>query len=123
MIFGGEQFTDFPENMIIYNGHTYAVYNYKDEQLNSWDNCETFCEARSGHLAVIESQQENAFLYQYLRDSEYHLAFFGYSDQREEENWEWVAGSSSFENWDIETGQPNNGANTYHFICEWDYVA
>ncbi len=131
-----------------YNGHAYAIFSYKKEKLIDYYDCEEFCEERGGHLAVIESQEENDFLFKFMRDSGLHVAFFGYTDLEEEGNWKWVNGSDSqYENWSY--GQPNNGANndslanedyaeffkntedgtwndsifgknTYHFFCEWE---
>ncbi|MCD7758001.1 MAG: ABC transporter substrate-binding protein [Clostridiales bacterium] len=142
-----EEETLWPSDALEYDGHRYAIYDLEEESLDSWDAVEAFCEEMGGHLAVIDSQEENDALYQYVLDSGLTLAFFGYSDQDEEGNWQWVAGDSSYTNW-LE-GQPNNGAansngsaenyaefskdaadgtwndapfgaNTYHFICEWD---
>lgn len=143
---------EFPDNVVYNpdNGHHYAVYDYTDYNLyEDFDAWEQFCEDRGGYLAVIENQEENDFIYQYLRDSGLTLAFFGYTDQNSEGKWTWVNGRhSNYENWAY--GQPNNGSttkgkkaenyaqffkdtadgtwndsqiavNTYKFICEWDY--
>lgn len=133
-----------------YQGHIYAIFNYKDEKLNDYNDCERFCESMGGHLAVIESQEENDFIFNYIRSEGLTLAFFGYSDEEYEGDWQWANGSdSTWTNWDTESGQPNNGStnsnkrrenyaeffkssgtgtwndapfgsNTYHFICEWE---
>lgn len=138
-----------PPHAYSYNGHSYAIYNIEIEHLSTWSSAEQFCESLGGHLAVIDSQGENDAIYDMVLDSGLHLAFFGYTDEADEGNWTWVDGSSSgYENW--ADGQPNNGAanrnkkaehyaefskqwtdgtwndapfgaNTYHFVCEWDY--
>lgn len=138
----------YRRDAVSYNGHAYAIFNYKEENLSSFMGCEQFCEEMGGHLAVIDSAEENEFLYNYVQDSGLTLAFFGYTDQDAEGHWSWVNGSgSSYTNW--ASGQPNNGSknknagaenyaeffkdtadgtwndaifgkNTYRFICEWE---
>ena len=137
----------YSESAVLYQEHAYAIFNYKDEALDDFDDCEAFCEGMGGHLAVIDSQDENDFLYNYVIDSGLTLSFFGFTDQKTEGDWQWVTGNSTYTNW-LE-GQPNNGAsngngepenyaefskkaadgtwndapfgiNTYHFICEWE---
>ena len=143
---------EFPANVVYNpnNGHHYAVYDYTDYNLyEDFDAWEQFCEDQGGYLAVIENQEENNFIYQYLRNSGLILAFFGYTDQNSEGKWTWVNGRhSDYTNWAY--GQPNNGSttkggkaenyaqffkdtadgtwndsqiavNTYKFVCEWDY--
>lgn len=141
-------YPSIPDNALYYNEHYYAIYNYKEEGLESFDEVVEFCSDLGGNLAVINSDEENARLYQYVRDSGLSVAFFGYTDEYDEGNWYWIDGYSDYENW--ADGQPNNGAtnklrnpenyaefaksssdgtwgdapfgkNTYHFICEWDY--
>lgn len=130
-------------------GHHYAFYDYKEEGLaKDFDAWEHFCQEQGGHLAVISNQEENDFIYNYLNEYGRKLAFFGYTDQWGENDWEWVNGeSSAYENW--APGQPNNGTttkqkkaenyaqfskdtldgrwndsqigvNSWLFICEWD---
>ena len=139
-----------PEDVATYNGHSYFIYDYHHEGLTSWDDCVAFCTERGGYLAVIESQEENDFIYKYVQESNHESVFFGYTDKDHEGNWVWVNGSeSTYTNWN--TGQPNNGANngngetehyaqfdqtpedgtwndapfgrnTYYMICEWDFA-
>lgn len=135
------------EPVQMYDGHVYAIFNIRKEGLNSFQETEQWCEERGGHLAVINSEEENEFIYQYVLDSGLKLAFFGYTDEKEEGVWEWVYGESDYTNW--AEGQPNNGANnkshkgenyaefyrknsdgtwndaifavnTHRFICEWE---
>lgn len=137
----------YSDNVIEFDNHAYAIFNFKDEHYSSYDECAEFCNRMGGHLAVINSSSENEMLYQFIRDSGLHLAFFGYSDQEYEGEWKWIEGNSTYTNWG--EGQPNNGAknkgnraenyaefskanedgtwndapfgsNTYHFICEWE---
>ncbi len=137
----------YTQAAVTYEGHVYAIFNYKNEGLDSWDECKKFCEDMGGYLAVINSEAENDFVYKYVRDSSLRVAFFGYTDRKKEGKWKWVHGESSYTNW--AKGQPNNGknnknkeqedyaefykesadgtwndapfgSNTYRFICEWE---
>lgn len=130
-----------------FGGHAYAIFNYDELGLKSFDECEEYCEAHQGHLAVINSQEENDTLYKYIRNQGLILAFFGYTDQEEEGVWKWVDGSTSdYTNWCQASGmeQPNNldgnenyaqyhsdaldgtwndaawREGTFRFICEWE---
>ena len=109
-----KQYAPAAESDIIeYNGHAYAIFNFKTLGLGSFDACEEYCENMGGHLAVINSQDENDRLYQLVTDSGLTLAFFGYTDEKSEGNWQWVDGSDNkYTNWCKIKGktQPNNGA-------------
>lgn len=104
----------FPLDARTYNGHSYFIYDYTSFELTSWTECVSFCEDMGGHLAVIESQEENDFIYDYVheygKDYGQDSAYFGYTDKDHEGDWTWVNGSeSTYTNWNA--GQPNNGAN------------
>jgi len=107
-----------------YDGHAYAVFNYVDV-LNdhaTFEMCEQYCETMGGHLAVITSEEENTFIYDYLRewdddDGSPH-AFFGYSNMNSEGDWRWVDGSeTNFSNWSVKDGviRPNNKNGKEHY--------
>lgn len=130
-------------NALSWNGHRYALFS----NMNSWEDAKAYCESIGGHLAVIESAEENVALFDYICSKGVENAYFGYSDSVEEDSWTWVDGSSSaYANW--HSGEPNgessnedyamfyykfddgtwndgdfggstvNGGTTY--ICEWD---
>ena len=138
-------------NYYEFNSHTYAQFDYKERNLEkSYSAWEAYCESLGGHLATITSAEENAAVYNMIQKEGLTLAFFGYSDENSEGNWEWITGeTSSYSNW--ESGQPNNGANdkkgraqnyaqfskntadgqwnderigedSWHFVCEWDEI-
>ncbi|MDO5539673.1 MAG: lectin-like protein [Eubacteriales bacterium] len=136
-----------PEHFMIYDGHTYFIYNMNLLMIDHYSAAEAFCENLGGHLAVMDSKEENQAVYQYVSGRNCHRAYFGYSDENQEEKWEWVNGSgSTYKNWEYK--QPNNGANNEdkapenyahfvkdgggewndaefgevspYFICEWD---
>lgn len=136
-------------NCYYFNGHTYAQFDYTERNLEkSYSAWEAYCESLGGHLATITSAEENAAVYNLIQKEGLTLAFFGYSDENSEGNWEWITGeTSTYSNWAV--GQPNNGANdkkgraqnyaqfskqtadgqwddaaigvdSWHFVCEWD---
>lgn len=131
-----------------YAGHVYEFYTLPESEWESgpitWEQAERRCEWKGGHLAVIESQAENDYLYAAMKQKGYENACFGYSDKEIEGSWKWVNGvQSSYINW--HSGEPNNqnGDEDYAmfyqkfddgtwndgdgiidvgcvYICEWD---
>ena len=131
-----------------HTGHIYEFYTIPESEWESgpitWEQAERRCEWKGGHLAVIESQTENDYLYNMMKEKGYENACFGYSDKEKEGVWKWVDGSqSAYTNW--HTGEPNNqdGNENYAmfyqkfddgtwndgsgiidadcaYICEWD---
>lgn len=131
-----------------YAGHVYDFYTLPESEWESgpitWEQAERRCEWKGGHLAVIESQAENDYLYNMMRQKGYENACFGYSDKETKGVWKWVNGAqSSYTNW--HAGEPNNqnGDEDYAmfyqkfddgtwndgdgiidvgcaYICEWD---
>lgn len=131
-------------------GHAYALFNYDDLGLSTFNEWEAFCENMGGHLAIIDNESENSFLYNSLRGTynsatgeQMYSAFFGYTDQENEGSWHWLYKSGDYTpNW--ADGQPNDlgggedyalfhkdtmdgtwndskiGVNSYWFICEWE---
>ena len=139
------RYTDVVEE---YQGHAYAIINYEDKNLKSYKDCVKYCKSVGGHMAIIESQEENDFLFDFVRRTGNRTAYFGYTDREVEGRWEWDgAAKKNYTNWAY--GQPNNGAandgggpedyaqffhkedsgkwndalwnsNTRSFICEWE---
>lgn len=94
-----------------YAGHVYEFYTLPESEWESgpitWEQAERRCEWKGGHLAVIESQAENDYLYAAMKQKGYENACFGYSDKETEGSWKWVNGvQSSYINW--HSGEPNN---------------
>ena len=46
------------EDYLEYDGHIYLIYNFHELGLDSFSECEDYCEERGGHLAVINSEEE-----------------------------------------------------------------
>lgn len=101
-----------PDEFIQYNGHTYAFYDANNFGFDSYQKVADFCREMQGHLAVINDLAENNFLFSKLREKQIITAYFGYSDENEEGNWEWSDGGSTFENWTKvgEWSLPDNGS-------------
>ena len=103
--------SSMPELYYTYNGHTYGFYDAERYKLNSYDSVADFCRSQDGYLAVINDQGENNFLFDLVQSNYHDTAFFGYTDEWDEGQWEWVNGSSSFENWTVYgQNQPDNGS-------------
>lgn len=131
-----------------YAGHVYEFYTLPESEWESgpitWEQAERRCEWKGGHLAVIESQAENDYLYAEMKQKGYENACFGYSDKETEGSWKWVNGvQSAYTNW--HSGEPNHQNGNEHYamfyqkfddgtwndgnglidadcayICEWD---
>lgn len=136
-----------PNDALVYNEHSYYIY---DSIYETWEEAEMYCESLGGHLAVINDENENIALYNYMKDKNFENCYFGYCRSYDNENeWVWVCGlESDFTNWS--DGEPNNerGVEKYAefywkspayewndgdfvhgtnndkatFICEWEYT-
>jgi uncharacterized repeat protein (TIGR02543 family) len=87
-----------------YNGHIYTVY---EKSADGWTDAEIFCELMGGHLATINSAEENGFLYNTFAKNYNHL-FLGGRPQVEYDEigafiagWAWVVAEEpwSYDNW------------------------
>ena len=101
--------TERPDRIYLYRGHSYAFYNADEYDLTSYAEVKRFCHEQGGHLAVINDQAENDYLFGLVRDNYAKTVFFGYSDENGESDWEWDGDSSTYSNWS--PGMPDNGAS------------
>ncbi len=107
-----------------------------------WEEINSYCEENGGHLATIMSAEENEYLYEQMVQWGFDYAYFGYTDEVTEGEWNWVTGEKTiYENWRAEdvdnfrdedyamlwTKQPyywNDGglreSDEAAFIIEWD---
>ena len=133
-----------PSDALSYNGHSYYIYS---GVANTWEEAKTYCESLGGYLAVINDDQENTAIYNYLKNCGHQSAYFGYTDSETEGIWKWVNNdTSNYTNW--ASGEPNSEnvhedyamfyfkftdgkwndgdfsggtvLDTTAFICEWD---
>lgn len=125
-----------PKEALKWNDHYYL---YMDASLN-WKEAKEDCKKRGGHLVTITSQEENDFLFNNLVKYHNKDVMIGLSDEKVENNWEWVNGETfEYSNW--QSGEPNNENNEdfvlmrsdngkwndghlerekWNYICEWD---
>ncbi len=91
-----------------FGGHHY----YCSLNPATWPAAQQHCQANGGHLAVINSAQENAFLANILT---LQSAWIGCSDAASEGNFSWVNGDAlNYTNW--YPGQPNNYNNSQDYV-------
>lgn len=103
---GGFEQSDIPADAVEFDGHYYYVYNL--DTVTTWEEAKEYCESQGGYLATITSQEEDEFVYAYLRNNfDYESAYFGFTDRDEEGTWVWDNGEvSSYTNW--HSGEPNS---------------
>lgn len=97
---------DIPNDSVEYQGHYYYLYDI--DEISNYEEALKYCQDRNGYLATITTQEENDFLYNYIKEQGYESAYFGLSNSEEEGNWKWCNGEPvSYTNWC--NGEPNNG--------------
>lgn len=100
-----------PDEFYLFKDHTYAFYDASRYGFTTYTQVADFCRQQGGHLAVINNAAENTYLFELLRDVSGITAFFGYSDEDEEGEWQWADGDSSYTNWTTygDWNLPDNG--------------
>ena len=103
---------EIPRNYFVYDGHSYGIYDANRYDLTSYEEVKRFCRDQSGYLAVINDINENDELFSFVSNNSAVTAFFGYSDEKNESEWKWANGYSSFANWtkNDRENQPDNGS-------------
>jgi len=82
------------------NGHQY----YCSKEKATWHTAKAMCESQGGHLAVINSAEENQMLSGFLNDQS---AYIGLNDFAQEGNFKWCNDDPlTYSNW--YPGQPDN---------------
>jgi hypothetical protein len=100
----------------LYHGHTY----YLLDKGPWWDACEAEAVTLGGHLATINDQAENDFIFNTFGptvEEEEGLVslFIGLNDLQEEGTFAWVSGEPvSFTNW--ASGQPQSGFEDEDYV-------
>ncbi len=109
---------NIPSNAYTYNGHSYYIYS---GVASTWQEAKTYCEARGGHLAVINNVAENTKLFSYMKSKGYDSAYFGFSDAAKEGTWTWVNGEKiSYKNW--ASGEPSGGTYENYGMFYWKFT-
>ena len=99
-----------PKASTYYNGHKYEYY----DSITTWKSAKEICEKKGGHLAYINSAEENAVVANLVTGSAEYI-WLGGSDEGHEGSWYWINGDElSYHNW--YTGEPNNGDGVEHFL-------
>ncbi|ODA36811.1 hypothetical protein A6X21_01695 [Planctopirus hydrillae] len=112
------------------NGHRYAIF----EEPLTWHFAKSLCEERGGHLAIINSDEELAFIDQICGGN---ACWLGASDEAKEGKWQWIDGSElklkgrlidnemDAEHWlsrDSKLKMYNDLPSARKpCVCEWDY--
>lgn len=122
-----------------FGGHTYQVFS---TIFSSFEEAEAYCESLGGHLAVIESEEEDTAVYNFLVNCGQTCAFLGMYEKKEGVWIDIFGNPLNYFNW--APLEPNNASgknenlihywysngqwnDTYfegpycsNFICEWD---
>ena len=124
-----------------FSNHTYQII--ENSNISSFEEAEEYCQTIGGHLATIQSQEENDYIYSMMISEGYKSAYFGFTDRDIEGTWVWVNDEPvNYTNW--APSEPNSenseenyamfyykftdgtwndgrwGSDTTAFICEWD---
>lgn len=129
----------------VYEGHTYNIFPASDM---SWEDMKSKCESMKGHLACINTRDEDAFLSNFVMTNNLTTVYFGLFCN-ENDQWFWIDDSST-EYLPWRSGEPNGGwgdepygcyyypdgqytdedrnqgnwndgsGNGDYFLCEWD---
>lgn len=95
-----------------FNGHYYKVI--QDDTITDWNAALQYCNAQNGYLATITSQEENDFLYSYIKQEGYESAYFGLSDAISEGTWAWANGEAvTYTNWHKNEPNGENSGEDY----------
>ncbi len=92
-----------------FGGHWYARIN----ESITWEEAEAVCVALGGHLACINSEAENTFVFDQFATDRY--CWLGATDAGHEGEWRWLTGEPfRFMAW--ATGEPSNSLVGEHYL-------
>ena len=101
-----------PKDAVEFNGHFYKAF----EADLSWHEKKKRCEEMGGHLAVIETAEEQKFI---ARLAKGRYLSLGATDEHKEGDWRWVNGAPwKYTCW--MAGQPNNYSGEEHYLATYD---
>ena len=99
----------FPDGTLSYNDHHYYIYN---DDAGNWSEALEKCKERGGYLAVINDEEENEALFDYMVNNGFDAVYFGMTDRENEGEWKYLYGDeSSFTDWGYNSkgvAEPNN---------------
>jgi hypothetical protein len=107
-----------PDKRVSFQGHLYQfVADHR-----TWKEARDECKRMGGHLVVIDSAEENAFVARLISAVGWSDAWIGITDEATEGQWLTVDSKPvSYTNWF--TGQPNDKANQEHFALMTNVIA
>ncbi|MDO4562716.1 MAG: lectin-like protein [Clostridia bacterium] len=94
-----------------FDGKTYLLF---DESL-SWAEANDYCKNLGGHLATVNSSEENTFLQNFIQRGSKTGYWIGGTDAEQEGVWKWITGEP-FNYTDWYNGNPNNTNGTEHYL-------
>ncbi|XP_067419551.1 C-type lectin domain family 17, member A-like [Emydura macquarii macquarii] len=96
---------------------------YFSESTKTWADAKAFCLEYTGHLVIVNTKEEQAFLVKNRVTS--RVYWLGLTDQRIEAKWHWVDGSPLTLNF-WSTGEPNDShgedCGTMHTDGRWNDI-
>uniref|UniRef100_A0A3B1KIK2 Zgc:174904 n=1 Tax=Astyanax mexicanus TaxID=7994 RepID=A0A3B1KIK2_ASTMX len=94
------------DDWLYFNGSCYFISMFS----HRWMESQKYCEDKGGHLAIIETDEEQTFLWDKLPRGHWNSYWFGISDEKVEGDWYWVDGTKLVRGF-WEDGEPNNHVN------------
>jgi len=80
----------------------------------TWQEAKLVCELAGGHLACVETIEENVFLIEFAAK---RRGWLGATDEEQEGKWKWVNGSdSAFKGWSPGEPSDRTGNENYAVI-------
>lgn len=101
------------------DGKTHIYQLFKTDK--SWDSANRICTNAGGHLATIQSDEENMIVYNYMLSQNCESAYIGLSDEETEGKWKWCNGEEvSYTNWHKD--EPNGGTKENYAMYYYKFT-
>lgn len=95
-------FANSSDDIYNFNGHSYKVFN----EGMTWYKAKELCEKYGGHLATIDSKNENDFVFSIIENGDKTAYWLGGHYDEINKYWYWVTGEEwNFSNWS--SGNPD----------------
>lgn len=103
------------KNIASFGNKYYKVFNSSQiPNIDTWEKASVFCQRHKGMLAVIETPEENTFIYKWLQRQNAKDVYFGLTDKNSEGIWRSLRGKQpTYFNW--APGEPNNEFGREHY--------
>nr|XP_057903301.1 C-type lectin domain family 4 member M-like [Doryrhamphus excisus] len=92
-----------PMEWLLFNGSCYFI----SRLFRHWPQSQSYCESKGAHLAIIQTAEEQTFLWDQLPRGHWNAYWFGITDGHTEDKWTWVDGTPLVGGF-WEEGEPNN---------------